>query len=89
MPPPPYHDHGWIGANGERQPELPVLELRALYRRLHALTRQKIDDPLIFAHQSTMFEGYSHPWADIGTFGQYWLGLHSYEDLTLERARAE
>lgn len=85
----PAHDHGWIDERGERRPELPVLELRALYKRLYALTRQKIDDPLIFAHQSTMFEGYSHPWTDIGTFGEYWLGLHSYESLTPARARAE
>jgi len=85
----PYHDHGWIDENGQRRPELPVLELRSLYKRLYALVREKVDDPLIFAHQSTMFEGYSHPWTDVGTFGEYWLGKHSYEDLTLGRARAE
>jgi hypothetical protein len=84
-----HHGHGWLDAEGVRHPELPVLELREMYKRLYALVHTRIEGGLIFAHQSSVFEGYSHPWTDIGTYGEYWLGIHSYEPLTLGRMRAE
>ncbi len=83
------HGHGWVDENGVRQPEHPVLELRAMYKRLYALVHERIEGGLIFAHQASVFEGYSHPWTDVATYGEYWLGIHSYEPLTLERMRAE
>lgn len=46
----PLHEHGWLDADGKRQPVYPIFGLREFFKRLWILLTEQVADPIVWVH---------------------------------------
>ncbi len=46
----PLHGHGWLDANGKRQPTYAIFGLRDFYKRLWVMLSERVSEPVVWVH---------------------------------------